>query len=64
MAMYSVSVLISSCDEPLNIIDTSMHVGDVLTTDGDVLRYHDYEKSGKDLFRTGVAVGVKLPLKY
>ena len=48
MAMAAMAVLMTSCDEHKDFIDTSMHVGDVLTTDGDVLRYHDYEKSGKE----------------
>lgn len=37
-----------ACDEHRDFPDTTMHVSDVLTTDGDVMRYEDFETSGKD----------------
>lgn len=43
-------ILLTSCDahddhEPL--VDTSMHVCDVVCTDGSIVRYDDYKKDGK-----------------
>jgi len=37
-----------ACDEHRDFPDTTMHVCDVLTTDGDVMRYDDFETSGKE----------------
>lgn len=45
-----------ACDEHRDFPDTAMHVGDVLTTDGDVMRYETFAESGKE------AIGVVFSL--
>lgn len=46
--LFTVSASLTSCDEHFDFPDTDIHVGDILCTDGDILRYEDYVKSGKE----------------
>lgn len=39
---------LASCDAHFDFPDTSMKVGDILCTDGDVLHYEDFKHSGKE----------------
>lgn len=39
---------LTACDSHFDFPDTSMREYDILCTDGDILRFHDYEKSGKE----------------
>ena len=48
LAIMASALVLSACDAHKDFIDYSMHVGDVLTTDGDVMRYTDYKNSGKE----------------
>lgn len=47
-AMLTVASVFTSCDEHFDFPDTSMKVGDILCTDGDVLHPDSFEKSGKE----------------
>lgn len=44
----SLSLPLTSCDDHFDFPDTDIHVGDILCTDGDILRYADYVQSGKE----------------
>lgn len=44
----SLVLTMTSCDDHFDFPDTDIHVGDILCTDGDILRYDNYEKSGKE----------------
>lgn len=41
-------LLMTSCDDHIDFPDTSMKVGDILCTDGDILHLKDYRDSGKE----------------
>lgn len=47
-ALSLTASLLVSCDGHFDFPDTSVHVGDVLCTDGDILRYEDFKGSGKE----------------
>ena len=44
----AVAVLLTSCDEHRDFMDTGLKIGHVLCTDGDVMSYPQYESSGKE----------------
>ncbi|MDL2247522.1 DUF1566 domain-containing protein [Bacteroides sp. OttesenSCG-928-J23] len=52
------AVLLAACDGHLNFPDTTMKVGYILCTDGNVMSYEDYIKSGKE------AIGVVFHLNH
>lgn len=45
--LFMLTVLLGACDGHFDYPDTAMKVGHILCTDGQVLPYNEYEKSGK-----------------
>lgn len=52
------AVLLAACDSHLDFPDTTMKVGHILCTDGNVMSYEEYVKSGKE------AIGVVFHLNH
>jgi hypothetical protein len=52
------AITLTACDGHHELIDTSVKVGHILCTDGQVLNYEDYTKSGKE------AIAVVFSLNY
>lgn len=46
--LSSLPLMLASCDAHFDFPDTSVHVGDIICTDGDILRYEDWRHSGKE----------------
>lgn len=47
-ALSLTASLMVSCDSHFDFPDTSVHVGDILCTDGDIIRYEEFNHSGKE----------------
>ena len=56
--LFMLAVLLGACDGHFDYPDTAMKVGHILCTDGQVLPYNEYEKSGK------TAVGIVFYLNH
>ena len=47
LAVVSMAVNLSSCDEHIEFPDTAMKTCDILCTDGEIVRYDDMVSKGK-----------------